>query len=113
MIINEILTTETKYIDNLNTILSIFLPAFEHVVAARNLRLLIPAQLEMLVESHQQIKNTLKQRMDRESDMYGCIGDIFSHLCENSNVSIAICSEASRHWAIPPSICKHSSLLTY
>ena len=89
MIINEIFTTESKYIGNLNTILTVFLPAFEHVVAARDLRLLIPGQLETLIESHQHILNTLKQRLDRDCQSYGLVGDIFSHLCENSSVSIA------------------------
>ena len=84
MVINEIISTETKYINNLNTILSIFLPAFEHVVAPRDLRLLIPAQLEMLVESHQEILNRLKQRVDNKSKFYGIVGDIFARLCDSN-----------------------------
>ncbi len=94
MIVNEIITTESRYIDNLNVILSLFMPAFEHVVAPRDLRLLIPAQLEMLVESHQELLTTLKQRMRSETTFYG---DIFSRLCGPSNVSIRIllCKQAS------------------
>lgn len=84
MVINEIISTETKYINDLNTILSIFLPAFEHVVAPRNLRLLIPAQLEMLVESHQEILTRLKQRVDNGSKFYGIVGDIFARLCDQN-----------------------------
>lgn len=87
MVIDEIISTETKYIDNLNTILSVFMPAFEHLVAARDLRLLIPAQLEMLIESHQDILRTLKQRMSTETKFHGFIGDIFSRLCGNTQVS--------------------------
>lgn len=90
MVINELISTESKYINNLNTILSVFMPAFEHVVAARDLRLLIPAQLEMLVESHQDILKTLKQRMSKETKFHGFIGDIFSRLCGNSNVSVLL-----------------------
>lgn len=86
MVINELIDTESKYINNLNTILTVFMPALEHVVAPRDLRLLIPAQLEMLVESQQDILKTLKQRMGSETKFYGFIGDIFSRLC-NANVS--------------------------
>lgn len=84
MVINEIISTEIKYTNNLNTILSIFLPAFEHVVAPRALRLLIPAQLEMLVEAHQEILTRLKQRVDNGSKFYGIVGDIFAHLCDSN-----------------------------
>lgn len=87
MVVNELVSTETKYINNLNTILNVFLPALEHVVAARDLRLLIPAQLEMLVESHTAILAQLKQRQNRSSESYGLVGSVFSDLCTHSNVS--------------------------
>ena len=66
MVVNELITTETKYIDNLNTILTIFMPALEHVVPARSLHLLIPAQLEQLVESHQEILTNLQRHMNSD-----------------------------------------------
>ena len=87
MVVNELITTETKYIDNLNTILTIFMPALEHVVPARSLRLLIPAQLEQLVESHQEILTNLQRHMNSDLDDYSFVGDIFSELCSRTNVS--------------------------
>lgn len=87
MIINEVISTEAKYIDNLNTILTVFLPALEHVVTPRDLRLLVPAQLEVLMETHQELLDNLKQRMSGEAQFYGFVGDIFSRLCGHSNVS--------------------------
>ena len=87
MVISELISTERKYIKNLNTILTVFMPAFEHVVAPRDLRLLIPAQLEMLVESHQSILDSLKERMNKETEFYDYVGEIFSRLCTHSNVS--------------------------
>jgi hypothetical protein len=68
-------------------ILSVFMPAFEHVVPPRALRLLIPAQMEMLIESHQEILSGLKKRMSSDTKFYGFVGDIFSRLCGHSNVS--------------------------
>lgn len=93
MVIDELISTESKYINNLNTILSVFLPAFEHVVAPRDLRLLIPAQLEMLLEAHQGILESLKQRMSSQTKFYGFVGDIFSRLCGHSNVSVLVCTK--------------------
>lgn len=90
MVISEIISTETKYVDNLNIILSTFLSSLETVVSPRSLRQLIPAQLDQLVESHEELLSDLKHRLSSESEYYGYVGDIFSRLCSPSNVSRCI-----------------------
>ncbi len=87
MVISEITSTEAKYVKNLNAILS-FLGPLETVVSGRSLRQLIPAQLEQLLESHEEILADLKNCGSRdEFDCENSVGQIFSKLCSPSNVS--------------------------
>ncbi len=87
MIISEIIDTERRYIASLEILLSTYLPALENVVAARDLRLLFPAQLEPLVERHSNLLVKLEERMSDNTLFPGIVGDIFARLLKESNVS--------------------------
>ncbi len=87
MIISEIIDTERRYISSLETLLNTFLPALENVVAARDLRLLFPAQLEPLVERHTTLLVKLEERMSDNTLFPGIVGDIFARLLKENNVS--------------------------
>jgi len=86
MIIGEIASTEAKYVENLNTILSTFLPSLETVVSPRSLRQLVPAQLDQLLENHEELLGDLQDRLRVGSEDYDLVGDVFSKLCSHSNV---------------------------
>lgn len=86
MIISEIIDTERRYIASLEILLSTYLPALENVVAARDLRLLFPAQLEPLVERHSNLLVKLEERMSDNTLFPGIVGDIFARLLKESNV---------------------------
>ena len=86
MVITELIETERKYIANLDTILNVFLPALEQIVAARDLRLLVPAQLEPLIERHRELLSRLEERTGQDSQFHGIVGDIFGRLCSQNSV---------------------------
>ncbi|XP_064403635.1 rho guanine nucleotide exchange factor 38-like isoform X2 [Halichondria panicea] len=88
MIISEIIDTERRYIASLEILLSTYLPALENVVAARDLRLLFPAQLEPLVERHSNLLVKLEERMSDNTLFPGIVGDIFARLLKESNTDI-------------------------
>ena len=87
MAIREMVATETKYVENLKKILTIFLPALKTVVSPKTLNRLFPAQLKQLVEHHEEILNDMKNSLNSESEYYGFVGDIFSRLYKYWNVS--------------------------
>lgn len=87
MVISEMIDTEHKYIQCLETILNVHLHALEHVVAPRDLRLLFPAQLEPLIEKHRNLLEKLEERMSENTCFPGIVGDIFARLLKESNVS--------------------------
>ena len=88
MVIGEIIDTERKYVRNLEVLLNGYLPALEHVVAPRDLRLLFPAQLEPMMEKHKELLSQLEGRVSASSAFPDIVGDIFARLC-GSNVSFA------------------------
>ena len=94
MVLGEIIDTERKYIRNLEVLLNGYLPALEHVVAPRDLRLLFPAQLEPMMEKHRDLLSQLEGRVSAESLYPDIVGDIFARLCDNdvSNDSIVYLS---------------------
>ena len=55
MVVGELIETEKRYITNLETLLNVFLPSLELLVAPRDLRLMFPAQLEPLLEAHRRL----------------------------------------------------------
>ena len=79
-IISELIDTERKYINSLETLLNMFLPALEHAVSPRDLRLMFPAQLEPLVERHRELLTQLEERTATSSHFAGIVGDIFDRL---------------------------------
>lgn len=85
MVIGELIDTEQRYINNLEILLNVYLPALEDVVAPRDLRLLFPAQLEPLLERHRELLGRMEER--EESPFAGTIGNIFNQLCNGGNVS--------------------------
>ena len=87
MVIGELIDTEQRYITNLEILLNIYLPALEHVVAPRDLRLLFPAQLEPLLERHRELLGRVEEREREQSPFSGTVGDIFNQLCNGGNVS--------------------------
>lgn len=86
MVLGEIIDTERKYIRNLEVLLNGYLPALEHVVAPRDLRLLFPAQLEPIMEKHRDLLSQLEGRVSADSLYPDIVGDIFARLC-GSDVS--------------------------
>jgi hypothetical protein len=88
-ILHELINTERRYISNLETLLNTLLPAIEDMVAARDLRLLFPCQLEPLLDWHKGLLVQLEDRLDPHSDSYGTVGDIFQQMSsrETGNVS--------------------------
>lgn len=89
MVITEAIETERKYINSLEALLNVYLPALENVVAPRELRLLFPAQLEPLMERHCQLLTKLEERMSGSTPFPGIVGDIFARLLKESDVSIS------------------------
>lgn len=87
MVLGEIIDTERKYVRNLEVLLNGYLPALEHVVAPRDLRLLFPAQLEPMMEKHKDLLSQLEGRVSASSLFPDIVGDIFARLCGTSNVS--------------------------
>jgi len=83
MVIGELIDTEQRYINNLEILLNVYLPALEDVVAPRDLRLLFPAQLEPLLERHRELLGRMEER--EESPFAGTIGNIFNQLCNGGN----------------------------
>ena len=81
MILGEIIDTERKYIRSLEVLLNGYLPALEHVVAPRDLRLLFPAQLEPIMEKHRDLLTQLEGRVSADSLYPDIVGDIFARLC--------------------------------
>ena len=88
MVLREILETEQTYLSSLDTLISIFLPALETIVAPRDVRLLFPCQLEPLIIMHQNLYQKLEERIDGISRWHGIVGDIFGRLCSNKEVSV-------------------------
>lgn len=84
MVIGEIIDTERKYVRNLEVLLNGYLPALEHVVAPRDLRLLFPAQLEPMMEKHKELLSQLEGRVSASSAFPDIVGDIFARLCGTS-----------------------------
>ena len=87
MVIGEIIDTERKYVHNLEVLLNCYLPALEHVVAPRDLRLLFPAQLEPMMDKHKELLSQLEGRVSVNSAFPDIVGDIFARLC-GTNVSV-------------------------
>lgn len=83
MVLGEIIDTERKYIRNLEVLLNCYLPALEHVVAPRDLRLLFPAQLEPIMEKHRDLLTQLEGRVSADSLYPDIVGDIFARLCDS------------------------------
>lgn len=81
------INTERKYVQSLETLQNVYLHALEHVVAPRDLRLLFPAQLEPLIEKHTHLLEKLEERVSKSSCFPGIVGDVFSRLLKDSNVS--------------------------
>ena len=88
-ILQELINTERRYLSNLETLLNTLLPAIEELVAARDLRLLFPCQLEPLLECHKRLLGQFEDRLVPDSDGYGMVGDIFQQMCsrDSGNVS--------------------------
>jgi len=87
-VISEIMKTERKYISDLEVLLNVYLPALETEVAARDLRLLFPCQLEPLLERHTSLLVKLEERMSDNTLFPGIVGDLFARLLRENNVRI-------------------------
>ena len=85
MVLKEIIDTERTYLTSLDTLVSVFLPALEGLVAPRDLRLLFPCQLEPLLEIHQNLLTKLVERVEGISKWHGIVGDIFGRLCSDKD----------------------------
>lgn len=83
MVLKEIIDTERTYLSSLDTLVSVFLPTLEDIVAPRDLRLLFPCQLEPLIEIHQNLLSKLEERVEGSSQWHGIVGDIFGRLCSD------------------------------
>ena len=83
MVLREIINTEEKYINSLQTLLSIYLPALETIMAPRDIRLLFPCQLEPLITMHNDLLSRLQERVDGISRWHGIVGDVFGRLCSD------------------------------
>ena len=82
--------TEHRYVANLDTLLNTLLPAIEETVAARDLRLLFPCQLDLLLDCHKQLLEQLEDRLDPNSECYGMVGDVFRQMCSNGSGTVSI-----------------------
>lgn len=88
-VLHELVRTERRYVTNLDLLLNTLLPAMEDTVAARDLRLLFPCQLDLLLDWHKQMLVQLEERQDQNSNHHDTVGDIFRQMCsrEGGNVS--------------------------
>ena len=86
MVLREIINTEQKYINSLQTLLSVYLPALETIMAPRDIRLLFPCQLEPLITMHKDLLSRLQERVDGISRWHGIVGDVFGRLCSDKQV---------------------------
>lgn len=88
-VLHELVRTERRYVANLDLLLNTLLPAMEDTVAARDLRLLFPCQLDLLLDWHKQMLVQLEERQDQNSNHHDTVGDIFRRMCsrEGGNVS--------------------------
>ena len=86
MVLREILDTEQTYLTSLDTLLSVFLPDLEELVAPRDLRLLFPCQLEPMIKIHHNLLVKLEERIEGISNYHGIVGDIFGRLCSDKDV---------------------------
>ena len=92
--------SERRYLNCLEIVLSVFMPALETLVAPRDLRygpytkscsvpvhgiassrLLFPCHLEPLIGFHQDFLENLEQRLDPSSRWHGIVGDLFHRMC--------------------------------
>ena len=89
-VILELIDTERRYISNIETLLNTYLPVVEETVAARDLRLLFPCQLEVLLEWHKQLLNQLGERRHEGAQFHGLVGDIFGQMCNGVNGSVSM-----------------------
>ena len=105
MVISEIIDTEQRYISNLETLLNVFLPALEDVVAPRDLRLMFPAQLEPLLERHKDLLERLEEREGRDCRYHGIFGDIFAQLCTQSSVSCLVLLRVNCLYSLMRLVC--------
>ena len=83
MILNEIITTEQKYITSMKVLLDLFLPSLKGIMAEEDLRQLFPFQLEPLIELHEKL---LERLMEGISRWNGIVGDVFGRLCSDKQV---------------------------
>lgn len=83
--LRELYESEKTYVYNLETILRTFLPALAHTMPHEELQVLIPIQLEVLLDRH---KAVLIQMSEQITSPEGVIGNIFSTLCSRSKSDI-------------------------
>ena len=98
-VICELIETERRYISQLEVILGLYLPSLVGVVSPKDLRVLLPDQLEPLLEAHKDLLSRLEERSMPGNAFYGIVGDLFGRLCALNSVSLMINN-------IPPLLCR-------
>ena len=88
MVIYKIMDTERKYLRHFHVLLDGYLPVVKEMSSPREIRVLFPAQLEPMMERHEELLSQLETRMECSNHSPTIIGDIFASFFNVSIIAI-------------------------
>lgn len=102
--ISELISTEQRYVTQLEVLLGLFLPSLVGVVPPKELRLLLPEQLESMLAAHKELLARMEERASPSHVFQGIVGDLFGRLCSQTSVSVCKVTATTHAWGNLPAL---------